>query len=223
MNCPTTIKPRFVEVPISRTHSYECGALLLSYLCFPEPGADVERARAFATVCYLALKAMAEKDKTWISREQILKPGYLMYPKELRNKYIPLMERKIHQRIAAASVAAPLLYEGAAEFLGSSQLTKSKRTSIVEGLEQLIPSMGISDVVNVSSRIWRPSLPVIHLTMATVVTIHASSPRGTFFDVFCDEQFIRSVVGSAETFAFMVSITPKLKKNSEALIEFGLV
>ena len=82
------------------------------------------------------------------------------------------------------------------------------------------------DPVNIVSRIWGPSLPVLHLAMAIVKSHRTWSPESKRLDLFTqmfrNEELVKSIVKEAEAQRQLIETVPKLRSAAAKLIRFHL-
>jgi hypothetical protein len=147
---------------------YECGATLLTLLACPRDDEQGSfRSDLHASLCahFLWATHLSDPDD---NRPISVKPFYVFRAREVIDRHTALIGRRLGERMVAARMAIPLLQEVA---LGHSPALPSsiKRLSINQLAEFVLEDAGQSDPGNVESRIWRPSLPVIHLAAAAAV------------------------------------------------------
>lgn len=213
----------WIPVPLSSLPVYEAGATLFAFLAFPGIDEDIERGEAHVALCSLALHATAHREPASIWVPQLVKPGYLMFSKRNVDRILRTFNRRFQDRIVAAAMAMPLLQEaetGLAAPDGAAHLSISQLASSVLELS------GEESPVNVQSRTWARSLPVIHLAVATTVAISQAQKGGAQgLDVqilCCDPHFIRFVVQEAERYEALFALAPKLALALGKLIRFRL-
>jgi hypothetical protein len=80
----------------------------------------------------------------------------------------------------------------------------------------------IDDPENVEKLVWRKSLPIVHLAMATQIELHIrnSGMRTTEIDTQ-DSQFVRAAVERARTYEPMVMRSPPFASGKIALTKVG--
>ena len=212
-----------ISVPLSSLPVYESGATLFAFLAFPGADEAIERGEAHVALCSLALHAMAHRDPASIWVPQLVKPGYLMFPKRNVDRVLRTFDRRFQDRMVAAAMAMPLLQEaetGRVAPDGTAHLSISQLASSVLELS------GEESPVNVQSRIWALSLPVVHLAVATADVISQAQKGGAQgLDVqilCCDPHFVRSVVQKAERYEALFALAPKLALALKRLVRFRL-
>ena len=200
--------PSAVGIPLSNLPHYECGAILFSRPAFPEPDADSDLARLHASLCHLALRAIADGDEQWRWSPQLIKPGYALLSESEVRTASRTVDRRLRDRLQAAIVAKPFL----------EQATTGQPPTLPSGVEKLsLNSMAkyllfrgksdhdYGDVRNLHARVWRPSLPVIRLAVALNVLFERTKPAGP------DKLGIHDLIRSREAIEFLVETAQSLE------------
>ena len=215
----------YISVPLSSLPVYESGAVLFAYLAFPEPDADIQRGEAQVALCKLALEAMAEEDSLfkWVPR--LIKPGHLMMSDKDVARILRTFDGRIQDRLIAARMAIPFLQQ--AESGGPPRLPNGvTQLSISQLAEFVLASSSEESPVNLQSRVWSPSLPVIHVAVATEVALHlahrSGAPRLNVHVLARSSDFIRFVVQEAEKYEPLFTLAPKLELALDRLVRFRL-
>lgn len=194
-----------ISICLSGLPHYECGALLFSYLAFPEPGAEDTRADVHASLCHLALKAITQDDPDGQWTPAVIKPGYALLSESKVRTSLRTMDRRLRDRLDAATVAKPFL----------EQATTGKTPRLPAGVDSLTltsmaeylmfrtkPNADGGDLKNFHARVWKPSLPVIHLAVALNVlferTNEASLGTLAIHDLIRSPEVIRFLLETAE-------------------------
>lgn len=171
--------------------SYLAAARLLSVLAYPpESASDQDWRKAELTYCRAILFARQQLDPGWADREQMIVPAHLLVPTRRLDEKLGKIMKLNNDRMAAAQVASPFFVE--AERLAKSAPASPRREKTLESeilrtiseeedrvawLEQrgLEPKARFpKDDHNFARRVFRPSLPVIHIAMATAIMIERS-------------------------------------------------
>lgn len=100
-----------IGVPLSTGPTYEAGAVLFSYLAFPDEDAEARRADVHAALCHRALRAMGAEDQNWLWTPSSIKPGYALMRAAAVQRAVTPMDRRLVDRLKAALMAKPLLEE----------------------------------------------------------------------------------------------------------------
>lgn len=204
---------------------HECGAILVSLLAYPnDDKGDSHRANLHASLCALSLRArfIDSPDETTL---QSMKPIHAFRDLKEISKDLKTFKRRLRDRMAAARMVIPFLNEaqtGKPPILPAS----AKRLSINQMAEIVIADTGQSDAENVETRIWRPSLPVIHLAAATAVLIDFAEKNGaralSVGDLICNRPAIEHIILQAELYEALLAKSQKLKIDPNKLIKVRL-
>lgn len=151
-------------------NSDECSSAFMAILAYPETKKDEEKAKLQASLCYLNYRARAELDPEWANRPQLIKPLNAFRDKKHIDRDLKPLKRRLRDRMLAAKMAMAFLQE--VELGEAIQLPKNvKRLTINQLAANLIEEVGLTESKNIETRIWRPSIPVIHLATATALVI----------------------------------------------------
>lgn len=215
----------YIGVPLSTLPVYESGAVLFAYLAFPEPDADIQRGEAQVALCNLALHAMAQEDPASMWVPQPIKPGHLIMSEQDVARIMRTFDGRLRDRLVAARMAIPLLQE--AEAGSPPKLPDGvARLSISQMSEFVLDVSSEGSPGNVRSRVWAPSLPVIHLATATAVALslaqRSGAPRLDVHVLGRSPDFIRFVVQEAEKYEHLFALAPKLELALGRLVRFRL-
>ena len=205
---------------------YEGGATLVTLLAYPtDDESDSQRAMLHRCLCHLALRARAEHDEAWANVPQPIKPIYaIVSPSEL-NKALRTLERRLRDRMTAGHMAVPFLQ---ASSTGREPPLPDgvKRLSINQLSEFVLGQLGQSESGNVEARIWRPSLPVIHLAAATQVLIQTLERNGTraphVGDLVVNRMLIEWVIREARAYEAIIAKSDKFGIEPKNLVRLRL-
>lgn len=212
-------------IDLSRDEVYECGAILLAALAFPSPNEMPRRLRYHQALCGHALHTLMRSDD-WAWRPQRLKPGYLQLGEAAATAAFKTTERRLRDRLLAAHMAVAFAKEAA----GLLPSAPDRRLSLNSEADRLVETMspgskGPSDPHDAERRIWRPSLPVIHIACAVAHLCdeaerlgHALQPIYFLFE----PDLIRRVVGLSEYYAGLLLGSPILPLDGRKLIRLVL-
>lgn len=154
-------------------------------------------------------------DPSWQWHIQHERPVYFNIHHKDVAWFLRNVERKFVDRVTAASMALMFFSKDPMKDLSVSKLAKAAA-----------PYAREKDPVNIVSRIWGPSLPVLHLAMA-IVEIHKTwlpkSERADMFtQMFKNEKMVKSIVKEAEAQRQLIETVPKLRSAAAKLIRFHL-
>lgn len=121
----------------------------------------------------------------------------------------------------AAKMAIAFLQE--VELGPAFQLPKNvKRMSINQLSEMLYEETGHMEIENIANRIWRASIPVIHLAAATAVVMDQLEKSGlaqpNIGHFLTNPALARHVVETSNLYADMLAKSTKLSMKPETLI-----
>jgi hypothetical protein len=214
--------PRHVD--FRRLEVYEIGAWLVTQLAFPGKSESEEvRGRVHASLCACALRTKYETDGEWLVSPQPIKPLYALRPQFDIDRDLRTLRRRLRDRMIAARMAIGFLKEAI-----TGELPKRpagiNRVSVKEMAMLVLGDAGYSESKNVETRIWRPSLPVIHLVTAIQLLLHLAEPttgRLRLEALLLDRGIIELMVRTAE-YHRSVIMQSRLKIDSEMLIRIPL-
>ena len=212
------------EINLEKSAIYECGATLLALLAYPQDDEeDSHRASLYASLCALGLRYQCMMDENEIT-PILIKPVHAFRSEQEIAKDLRTLERRLRDRMVAARMAVPFLQE--VELGKMPKLPKSiKRLSLNEMAAFVAGEAGQSDSQNVESRVWRPSLRVIHLAVAALIigTDHVRAGGTTAMETFLVSQvFIKAVVKEAEVNEERIAKATRLPLDTANLIRVRL-
>ena len=210
------------EINLEKSAIYECGATLLALLAYPQDDEeDSHRASLYASLCALGLRYQCKMDEI---TPVPMKPVHAFRSEQEIAKDLRTLERRLRDRMVAARMAVPFLQE--VELGKMPKLPKSiKRLSLNEMAAFVAGEAGQSDSQNVESRVWRPSLRVIHLAVAALIigTDHVRAGGTTAMETFLVSQvFIKAVVKEAEVNEERIAKATRLPLDTSNLIRVRL-
>jgi hypothetical protein len=228
--------------------AYLPGARMLAVLAHPPSSpADTKWRQAELALCRSVLLAQQQIDPTWATREQSIIPEHLLFPATDIVKRLEKIQNLHGNRLAAAHVAIPFFRQALrivagnpAEIHRASTIdARIQRTIDQEAdREDWLTEHGVNvksrfpkNDHNFETRVFRPSLPVLHIAVAMAVAIDQSQkwlgnqPRaiqGVFYqdmggpqinvaDFLTDPALVRHVVNMAREYEDLISHLPKLR------------
>jgi hypothetical protein len=214
MNRMYVIDPATVE-------TYEAGATLLSLLAYPSDGPeDRQRGEAFTSLCAHALRIGLQGTPAE-NQLQSMKPTYAFRSEKQIDRDLKSLARRWDHRICAAKIGMAFLKE--AQMGKSFQAPRGlKRLSVNELCKLASSDSTEQDAENFESRVWRPSLPVIHI--ATAVAAMTQRLKKEFgiscyytHILFCPDilEILLNTIRSHEEF---VVSCPKLRISADKLV-----
>jgi hypothetical protein len=161
-------------IDLKRFELYEVGAALLSVLAYPSDSEET-RAAVHASLCHHALRVRCEVEPDWALFPQRMKPIHALRTAREVNHDLRTLQRRLRDRMAAGRMAIGFLKEAVGGRV--SELAPGlARVSINQMARLVIEDTGQTDPENVETRIWRPSLPAIHLASAFQVFLQLAEP-----------------------------------------------
>jgi hypothetical protein len=199
---------------------YEAGACVLTLLAYPNESEEM-RSEVHASLCAYALKAKCVMDPDWSIAPQPLKPIYALRPQHDSDHYLRTFERRLRDRMVAGRMAIGFLKEAA-----TGQVPAGiKRLSINEMAQLVLDDAGYTEPENVETRIWRPSLPVIHLASALQLLLHLAEPECGPIGLealLVAREVIELLVRTAEYHESVIEQSRYLRLDPESMIRFRL-
>jgi hypothetical protein len=159
-------------IDFTRLAVYEAGALLVTLLAYPRESED-KQSKVHASLCTHALRTKCEIDPDWAMPPQPIKPIYALRPQQQIKQDLRTLERRVRDRLIAGRMALAFLQE-----VETGRVPGGiKRLSINELAGLVLDDARYTEPKNVETRIWRPSLPVIHLASALQLLLHFAEPQ----------------------------------------------
>lgn len=204
------------------TSPEESCAALFAILAFPKDDEhENNRASLLATLCHLYYRSRAETDETWAITPQLIKPVYAFRDQKQIDHDLKQLKRRLRDRMLAAKMAIAFLQE--VELGPAFQLPGNvKRMSIKQLSEILLEETAFMEIENIGTRIWRASLPVIHLAAATAVLMDQLEKSGlaqpSIGHFFTNPDLAKRVVETSNLYADILAKSTKLSLEPEKLI-----
>lgn len=159
----------FRVLDFNRLEVYEAGGLLVTLLAYPDASEEAQ-GHVYTSLCTYALRARSEMEPDWALQPQSIKPIYSLRTQRDCNRSLRTLERRLRDRMVAGRMAIAFLKEALCGQVpelpaGVKRLSLNQLSELVLGDTQFI------DPDNVETRIWRPSLPVIHLCSAIQILL----------------------------------------------------
>ena len=212
-------------IDFNKLEIYEAGAMLLTHLAYPEKNiSDDERGKIHATLCNWALRLRYNEDPAWSQSPQLIKPCYAFFDADEIAKILKTFSRRMRDRSVAGRMAMAFIME-ATEGTNIKLPKGTKRVSLNEISTMVLEDASQSDPENVEMRIWRPSLPVIHICAAVQFIMQTSAKAGAsidFTDVLTSRELIEQIITIAEECESLLLASSKVKVDKEALLRFRI-
>ena len=211
-------------IDFKRLAVYEAGALLVTLLAFPD-ASDETQGNVQASLCNYALKVRSAIEPDWTILPQPIKPFYAFRSERDCNRDLRTLVRRWRDRMVAGRMGIAFLKEALPGQVLELPATV-KRLSINQ-LAELVPDdTRFTDSHNVETRIWRPSLPVVHLASAIQVYLtlnEATNRRMGLETLLLNRAMIELVVAGAAHHERLMAQSRHLRFDSETMIRIRLV
>jgi hypothetical protein len=182
----------------SKIEVFEAGAALLALLAYPEGGSDNKRSNLHTSLCALAIRAIYPLDSESAHRPQPIKPIYAFRTQREIDRDLRTLRRRHRDRMIAGRMAVAFLQEA---YGVEPKLPAAAGRLSINALSTLVADdAGYTEAENVESRIWRPSLPVIHLAAAIHILLRAVPGRFDAGHLMTSRAWIEWIIRAAEEF-----------------------
>jgi hypothetical protein len=212
---------REYTIDYSRMEPYEAGAAVVSLLAWPDASATDETLGAVhSSLCAWYLRDRAVHEPAWMTSRLSAKRLYVLREREVMLHDLRQLPRRLRDRMVAARMAIGFMQE--VELGRIPKLPPGvKRLTLNEMAQLVLDDAHQSEPQNVETRIWRPSIPVLHLATATATTMEQLEGQGqgcfTFMDMIANPALLQFIVERAALHAEII-IKSRLPINAECLI-----
>lgn len=200
---------------------YEAGAMFVTWLAYPGDSEDDTRSRVHASLCNHALRVKCAIEPDWALSPQRIKPIYALRCERDIKRDLRTLARRLRDRMVAGRMAMAFLKEalGGEVFKLPANLP---RLSINQMARRVLDDTGSADPANVETRIWRPSLPVIHLAAAVQVWLQVAEtekrPVG-LETLLLSRQLIEALVRAAERHELILAQSGRRRIDLDRLVK----
>lgn len=178
----------------SRVEVFEVGAALLALLAYPAVNDEKHRQNLHASLCASTVRVVFPVDSESRVQPQLIKPIYAFRSEREIAKDLRTIKRRHRQRMIAGRMAVAFLKQAGGIPLN---LPASPPRLSINALSDLVAEdAGYADPENVETRIWRQSLPVIHLAAAIQLLLQ-QAPELHFGHLITNRVWIEWVIRSA--------------------------
>jgi hypothetical protein len=210
------------QIDFNRLQVYEAGALLLTLLAYPD-ASDETQGNIHLSLCTHALRVRSEIDPDWALLAQPIKPIYALRSQRECNRDLRTLERRMRDRMVAGRMGIAFLR---AALPGQVlELPAGVKRLSINQLAELVLDTRFTDPENVETRIWRQSLPVIHLASATLVfwsLVEAEAGPIVLEALLLNRKVIEVVVRTAEYHETLLAQSRHLRFDPERMIRIRL-
>lgn len=211
------------EVDLEEPISYEVPALFLTVLGWPGPKEADSRPDLYESIAVWLIQHRCVTDPAWARQQIPIMPAALLTISEReRQRDLRTLERRLKDRLTAGYMAVAFLKE--AESGTPTELPEGvERLSVNQLAAAVAADRGIADPENLETRIWRPSLPVLHLCAAWTVCIQEcqreTGREPSIGDLYAQPGFLALVLTRAALFEGLLQKS-QLQIDPETLIRF---
>ena len=209
------------EVDLTSPDLFDVAALLISHLAWPARADCKQRSGLYLSVYAWCVRERAARDPSWGEQPQFIQPNAVCRAESDIARDIRTLERRVRDRLTAGHIAMAFLKEtglGATPKLPAG----AKRLSLNQMIEHM--DLGFSAVDNIAKRVWRPSLPVIHLcaAWASVQQEHwtALGARADLITSFQSPEVLAQIIHRAELYVPLLE-RGRLAVQADTLVRFG--
>ena len=208
------------SIDFNHVEVYEAGALLITLLAYPREREEVW-AQVHASLCSYALRIKSASEPNWATAPQPMKPIYAFRLQQDISRDLRTLDRRIRDRMIAGRMGIGFLKEAVTGQVPAGL----KRLSINELAELVRDDARYSEPENVETRIWRPSLPVIHLATALQVLLYLGDqqigPIG-YESLLLGRNVIELIIRTAEHHRVLFTQSRTLRLDPSNLISIRL-
>lgn len=211
-------------IDFDKLESYEIAALLFALLSAPPSVAsDKEFNDYYFGLVSDFLHLKIHNDPEWAQISQNIKPYYLSISSDKAARIAVKSDKKIQNRLNAAHIAIQKLIEVAhPEKLNHINYDLSLN-KMIENLDQF---EGIKDLDNFETRVWRTSIPIIHLAVALAIIMNDASVnfgiRLDYNSFYEDKSLTKRLIDEAKKYAKDLQQT-SLKIKAHQLIDIEII
>jgi hypothetical protein len=211
-------------IDFNRLEVYEAGAVLVSVLAYPGDSEEETRAGVHASLCHHALRVKCEIEPNWALSPQRMKPIYALRTSREVKQDLRTLQRRLRDRLVAGRMAIGFLKEGVAGPVTERPAGLS-RVSINQMARLVIDDTGQTDPENVETRIWRASLPVIHIASALQLFLWLAEPemgRLVLETFLLNRKSIECVIRGAQYHESIIAQSGRLPIDPARLLQIRL-
>jgi hypothetical protein len=199
---------------------FECGAALLALLAFPS-ATDTEREEIATSLCASHLRAMFEESG---NPNESVKAKYAFRDEKTVREDLKKLDRSVRDRMVSAYVAIAFLQKAVGH---PPKLPRDvKRLSLNQLSEFAMKQANQSVPQNFRTRVWRPSVPVIHLAAGVAVAVSNRERTGnekiSYGSLMVDKKFLGEVLTNTKQYRSIIE-NNRLPINPKKLVLIRLV
>ena len=202
-----------ILLDFSNSETYECGAALLAVLAYPSDLAGAKRRELRRSLCadYLRSLHSGETDAAIIIP---LKPAYVFRREQDTKKDIKTLKRRLRDRAIAARMIRGFWQQAAGAVInlpiGMTKLSLNQLAELVAEDAEQSPE-------NIETRIWRPSVPVIHIAAALENIMLDADRLGhepiSWGHILVSRELVAEIVKRAEIIEGFIGASAKIRSQ----------
>lgn len=164
-------------INLSAPQPYEGQALFVATLARPGENEAAERHELYLSLCSWLIRDRASWDPAWAEQPQLMLPLHACRREADIARDMKTFDRRMRDRATAGHIAIAFLQKAKS---GKTPILPKgvSRLNVERMLASVLPDLGMSDTGNVRTRVWTPSLPVIHLCAAWTTIVQDTTRAG---------------------------------------------
>ena len=172
--------PRTITLDSNLLEPFEIGALLLAILAFPGPKEEDLCKKAAEALCGMQVRVTIAAENDIAGNWNTAYPNYAAIDESESRRRLKTFNRRLRDRMIASRMSLGFFQEGFVK--RPAKLPALMQRHSLNDLSELVLSQsGQTYPENVEHRIWRKSLPVIHLAAAMQIAARALTPDDAEF------------------------------------------
>lgn len=216
--------PNPFVIDFDKLESYEIAALLFALLSAPPSVAsDKEFNDYYFGLVSDFLHLKIHNAPEWAQSKQNIKPYYLSMSSDKAARIAVKSDKKIQSRLNAAHIAIQKLIEVAHPEKLSHISYDLSLNKMIENLDQF---EGIKDLDNFETRVWRTSIPIIHLAVALAIMMNDAlvnfGIRLDYNSFYEDKSLTKRLIDEAKKYAKDLQQT-SLNIKAHQLIDIEII
>lgn len=203
-----------ILLDFSSSEIYECGATLLAVLAYPAVSTRAHRLALQMSLCAYHLGQL-HAGETDASIVLPLKPAYVFRDARYVQKDIKTLNRRLRDRGVAARMFRGFWQEAAgAKVKLPTGMTKLSLNQLAELVAEDAQQAGSE---NIETRMWRPSIPVIHVAAAMENILldaeRLGEPGISWGDILTSQHLIEEIAAKAHVIECLIGNSSKIKSQ----------
>lgn len=171
---------RVLTLDAAKLEPFEIGASIFAVLAFPNLVEAGMMRSASEALCADTLRVTCLAEPHRVEELRRLYPGYAAIDERESRRRLRTFKRRLNDRMVAARMSMGFFYEAFAT-APATLPSEMKRHSLNQLSELVLKESRQSNPDNVEKRIWRGSLPVIHIAAAYQWMMRYCEDKGAAF------------------------------------------